>query len=150
MLIWDCPDVINDWVSTRGGGRAYPGHCSAFGWVVDGKLVGGIVFTDFNGAQCLANIALDHHTFPRALLHAGLSYTFSQLQLRRLTFVIKEANLASQELVRRLGAVPEATLRDADIDGNLLIYALFPDDCKIWSRLKNGKKLRCSGSTGSN
>jgi len=147
MLIWDCPDVINDWVAVRGGGRAYPGNCSALGWTVDGVLTAGLVFTDSNGAQCLANIALDGRVFPRTLLHAGLSYAFGQLQLRRLTFIIKEANIASQELVRRLGAIPEATLRDADIDGNLLIYALFPADCKIWSRLQNGKKLVRSGGT---
>lgn len=143
MLIWDSPNAINDWVAERGGGRANPGFCTALGWADSaGTLCAGLVFSDCNGASINVNIALDGGIFPRILLEAGLFYVFSQLQLKRLTFVIKEANIRSQNLVRRLGAVPEATLRDAHPSGNMLIYALFPEDCKIWSRVKNGKVQR--------
>ena len=142
MLIWDCPDLINEWISQRKGGRAHPGLCSALGYTNDqGKLVAGLVFHDSNGVHCLANIALENKIFPPALLKAGLSYAFGQLKLKRLTFIVSEGNIASQNLVRRLGAIPEATLRDADINGNLLIFALFPENCKIWSRLNYGKVI---------
>jgi RimJ/RimL family protein N-acetyltransferase len=139
MLIWDSPDVINDWIASQGGGRAHPGKCSALGWTENGRLVAGLVFHDSNGSHCLVNIALVGKRFPIGLLKAGLMYVFHQLQLKRLTFIIAETNIASQNLCAQLGAKPEATLREADINGgNLLIYALFPADCKIWSRL-NGK-----------
>lgn len=143
MLVWDCPDLINDWVSSRKGGRSHPGKCSALGWVKSSQLVAGLVFHDSNGSHCLVNIAVDGRTFPIGLLKAGLRYSFGQLQLKRLTFVISESNIRSQELCANLGAVPEATLRDADINGNLLIYALFPENCKIWSRI-NGQGRRAS------
>jgi len=141
MLIWDSPEAINEWVGQRNGGYATPGSFTALGWV-DEKLClrGGIVFHSTNGAHCFANIALENGVFPKSLLKAGLTYAFAQLQLKRLTFIISEGNMPSINLVTRLGAIPEATLRDADINGNLLIYALFPADCEIWSRLKNGKK----------
>lgn len=139
MLIWDRPEVVNDWVFSQGGGRAATGACTALGWAdPSGILRAGLVFSECNGAHCLVNIALSNGTFPLGLLRAGLFYTFAQLKLKRLTFIITEGNIPSQNLVRRLGASPEATLRDADINGNLLIFALFPEDCKIWSRL-NGK-----------
>lgn len=139
MLIWDCPEVINEWVAQHGGGKAPKGACTALGYTdSEGQLYAGLVFWEANGAHCLVNIALSSGVFPRALLHAGLLYTFSQLKLKRLTFIIAEGNIPSIELVRRLGAIPEATLRDADVNGNLLIYALFPDNCTIWSKL-NGK-----------
>lgn len=147
MLIWDSPNVINDWIAERGGGRAFPNSCSALGWTENGVLKAGLVFFDCNGASITVNIAIDGGVFPRILLEAGLRYVFSQLQLKRLTFVIKEANIRSQNLVRRLGAIPEATLRDAHPEGNLLIYALFPEDCKIWSRVKNGKIERFGPSS---
>lgn len=139
MLVWDCPDVINEWVASRKGGFAHMGKCSALGWVNPaGTLVAGVVFYDTNGKHCLVNIALDGSNFPLGLLKAALRYTFGQLQLRRLTFIIDESNLRSQNLCAKLGAVHEATLRDAGISGNMLIYALFPEDCKVWSRI-NGQ-----------
>lgn len=145
MLVWDQPDQINEWIAVRGGGKAHTGKCSALGWELNGKLTAGIVFHDSNGVHCLVNIAIDGGSFPIALVKAGLSYAFGQLKLKRLTFIISESNIRSQKLCTALGAIPEATLRDADINGNLLIYALFPDNCPIWSRL-NGQRRR--GRTG--
>jgi RimJ/RimL family protein N-acetyltransferase len=146
MVIWDSPVAINEWVAGHGGGHAPNEYCTALGYAENGRLIGGLVFYDCNGASITVNIALTEKRFPITLLKAGLLYTFRQLQLKRLTFIIKEANIASQNLVRSLGAIPEATLRDADIDGNLLIYALFPDDCKIWSRINGKKRGYTSGS----
>jgi hypothetical protein len=148
MLVWDSPDVINDWVSSRNGGRAHAGKCSALGWAVGGKLVAGIVFYDSNGAHCMANIAVDGGSIPFGLLKAGLRYSFGQLQLRRLTFIIAESNIRSQNFCAGLGAIPEATLRDADINGNLLIYALFPENCSIWSRINGKERRQRAGDTG--
>jgi len=139
MLIWDQPKIVNEWVGAHGGGKAPDSSCTALGWLnPQNQLEGGIVYYEYNGAHCLVNIALIGKKFPVSLLRAGLFYPFAQLKLKRLTFLISEGNIASQALVRRLGAIPEATLRDADINGNLLIYALFPENCKFWSRL-NGK-----------
>lgn len=140
MLIWDSPETVNDWVALHGGGRAPKGACTALGWTENNRLIGGLVFWEANGAHCLVNIALTEGSFPKGLLKAGLLYVFHQLQLKRLTFIIADGNMRSQSLVRRLGAIPEATLRDADVNGNLLIFALFPENCTIWSRL-NGKIL---------
>ena len=141
MLVWDCPNVINDWVSVRGGGRAHADKCSALGWVEESKLVAGLVFYDSNGAHCMVNIALENKHFPIGLLKTGLEYVFSQLKLKRLTFTVSSSNIRSQSLCLKLGAIHEATLRDADLSGDVLIYALFPENCKIWSRI-NGKRKR--------
>lgn len=147
MIVWDCPEVINKWVAERGGGHAHPGACTALGCVKDNKLIAGLVFHDANGAHCMVNIAIEGGSFPPDLLKWGLRYVFKQLQLKRLTFIIKASNIASINLVRKLGAIHEATLQDADITGNLLIYALFPQNCKIWSRLNGQERGRRTGNT---
>lgn len=141
MIIWDSPEAVNQFIGTRGGGYCHPGSFQALGWVNEqGIITAGLSFYDVNGASCRVNIALSDKKFPIGLLKAGLYYPFRQLKLKRLTFTIHSGNIASQTLVRKLGATHEATLRDAEIDGNTLIYALFPENCKIWSRL-NGKVL---------
>lgn len=139
MLIWDNPNAINEWIGERKGGKANPNHCTALGWEEAGKLVAGLVFYDCNGSNCCVNIAVDGGRFPSGLLKAGLRYSFHQLQLKRLTFIVSDSNIRSQKLCSGLGATLEATLRDAGINGDLLIYSLFPDSCPIWSRI-NGKR----------
>lgn len=148
MLIWDRPEIINTYVGDNGGGYCAPGTFSALGWARDGEIVAGLVFYDCNGSHCLVNIAITGKRFPPGLLKAGLFYVFSQIKLKRLTFLIEEVNLPSQNLVTRLGAIPEATLRDAGKTGNMLIYALFPEDCTIWSRI-NGKRRGYPNTTRS-
>lgn len=141
MLVWGPREEINSWVAERGGGRAAPGTFQAIASFTPEGIRGALVFYDCNSKNCLVNLALEGKTFPRELLRAGLLYPFNQLTLRRLTFLISSANIPSQNLVRQLGAIHEATLREADPLGDTLIYALFPENCPIWSRF-NGKILR--------
>jgi RimJ/RimL family protein N-acetyltransferase len=136
MLHWENPSEIGQWIQAHGGGFLAPGTFTAIGYTQHGELVGGIAFANSNGKHCLVNIALKGRTFPRPLLLAALWYVFIQLTLRRVTFIIEQDNLRSQNLVTRLGAKREATLRDAGKSGDLFIYSLFPEDCVIWSRLR--------------
>jgi hypothetical protein len=148
MLVYDDPVPVGNWVAAQGGGFCPPGTFTAMGYVEGGDLIAGLVFHTSNGQNCFVNIALSKGRFPRALLKAGLYYVFKQLTLRRLTFFISSTNIKSQNLVVRLGAKREATLRSADIGGgDLFIYSLFPEDCWIWS-VVNGKISRSPSESG--
>lgn len=131
---WD--PQINDWVGNRGGGFQADGHYTALGWTDGHRIVGGLIFYSANPVNCYVNFALEPGYNPRGLLRAGLRYVFRQLGLRRLTFFISSANIASISFVKALGAIHEATLRGAEPEGDLLIYALFPDSCPLWSRIR--------------
>lgn len=146
MLIWDQPERVNSWIGDRNGGRAFPGSYQALGWERDGRLVGGLAFVASNGRNCFVNIALENKVFPPGLLKAGLRYSFEQLKLLRLTFCVDSENIASQTLVRNLGAIHEATLQDAGNPGDMLIFALFPENCNIWRKI-NGQRRQCSPSS---
>lgn len=135
MLVWENAPEIGRWMESRGAGHLAPGTFTAIGWTERGELTGALAFRDSNGIHCLVSIALEGRRFPRPLLYAALYYVFIQLDLKRVTFVIESDNLPSQNLVTRLGAKREATLRGAGKSGDLFIYALFPGDCYIWSRL---------------
>lgn len=141
MLVWENAPEIAAWMEARGAGHVSPGSYTAIGWTERGELAGGLTFRDCNGKHCLVSIALEGRKFPRPLLDAALYYVFVQLGLKRVTFVIESDNLRSQNLVTRLGAKREATLRDAGKSGDLFIYSLFPGDCYLWSRL-NEKRRR--------
>src|SRR5688572_31383411 len=136
MLHWENPREIGEWIYRNGGGYSEPGTYTAIGYTKKGELVGGLAFSNSSGKHCLVNIALSEGQFPRPLLAASLWYVFHQLTLRRVTFIIEQDNIRSQNLVTRLGAKREATLRGAGRSGDLFIYSLFPEDCQIWSRLR--------------
>lgn len=130
-------DYINTWIAEQGGGQAWRGSFEAIGLAKEGELVGGLVFYDFNNTNCHVNIAVTDAFTLRKLLRLGFGYVFGQLGAHRLTFVINSDNLASIRLVLGLGAVHEATLREAGREKvDLHIYALFRESCLMWSRFR--------------
>lgn len=139
MLFSDDPEAVNQFIDDHGGGWEAPGTFTALGSKRGDKIVGGVTWSDYNGAHCTCNIALLPEYNHRWLLVAVLNYSFIQLKLRRLTFIVKSSNIASLTFVRHFGATLEATLRGADPSGDLLIFALWPENCPLWNRYY-GKK----------
>lgn len=135
--------AINSWVAENGGGWAAPTTYQALGHFIPREgLVGGLVFTEANPVNCKVNIALGPGWNHYPLIRSGFFYAFGQLALRRLTFLISPANMGSIRLVTGLGAVHEATLREAEPEGDLHIYALFAESSPTWSRLCGQKRRR--------
>lgn len=135
------------WLSKQGIGAFSPIDTTVIAWA-EGKplqVVSAIGFSNATSRHSFASIYIPGKRLPRALIRMGLLYAFSQLKLARLTFIIEEANLASIRFVTNLGANPEATLRGAGNSGDLLLYALFPENCELW-RIFDGQRLRTQGS----
>jgi len=141
MIISEPRHYINQWIGARNGGYLDTNSFTALACVQNQNLIGALTFYEANKKNCWVNIALKDKIFPPSLLNSGLTYVFHQLALKRLTFRIPSVNLPSQTLVRRLGAIHEATLRDADDFGDALMFALFPESCPFWSRL-NVKRVK--------
>lgn len=135
MLFSDREGEVNEFISSQDGGWEHPGSFTTLGSERRGQIIGGTVFSRYNGAHCIVNIALLPGFNHKHLIYASLDYGFNQLKLRRLTFIVKSTNLLSQRFVRHLGASLEATLQGADPSGDLLIFSLFPETCPFWRRL---------------
>lgn len=144
MLVWEPAEAIGRWIHENGGGFVFPGSYTALGWVEDGRLVAGLAMSHYNGKHVLVNGAILEGRLPRQFLRAFLFYVFKQLGLPRVTFLVSSANIRSINLMRHLGAVQEATLRDADPSGDLLIFALWPENCKFWKRFNEGRQRTAS------
>lgn len=134
---------INEWVAGHGGGRAFPTSFTALGWRQGNRTVGGLVFYASNKKNVYVNIALVPGWNPVGLISAGFRYV-EQLGVRRLTFFISSTNLRSVRFVIGLGATHEATLREAEPDGDLHIYALFPENCPIWRKCREKRRSATS------
>jgi RimJ/RimL family protein N-acetyltransferase len=134
VLILDQPQRVNEFIRDNNGGFEPSNQFTAIGEIRNGELIGGVVFNNYNKAHVMCNIALLPQCFPRALLLAVLRYAFKQLAVKRLTFLVKSSNLRSINFVKKFGATLEATLQGADPDGDLLLFALWPENCPLWRR----------------
>lgn len=123
-------EAVGPWVCERAGGAWVPGRGTAIGWVNKGKLVAGVIFEDFNGANILAHMAGEGNFLKRQFLHFIFWYPFKQLQAKRVTLPIASTNEKAIRFVEHLGFEHEATLRDAHPSGDLVLYKMTSDQCR--------------------
>jgi RimJ/RimL family protein N-acetyltransferase len=129
MLIFDA-SIVGPWVSEKTGGTWCAGRGQAIGKLTDGKLVAGVLYEDFNGANVVCHIAGKGQWADRRFLAVIFDYPFNQLKVRRITVPVDGKNIKSQKLVEHMGFVLESRLEQATLDSDLLLYRLFKDDCK--------------------
>lgn len=78
------------------------------GLELDGELMGGIIFSTYEGCDIRATVAGSGWT--RAFLKAAGAYVFGQLECQRCTFVTEQPMVI--DLVERMGGQVEGRLRN--------------------------------------
>lgn len=137
---------IGPWVCARAGGIWTPGRGTAIGRMKDGRLVGGILYEDFNGANIICHIAGEgHYWLDRTFLWMIFDYPFRQLGVRRMTAPVASSNAACINFVQRLGFEREAILHDAHPDGDILVFKMTAENCR-WLECFNGKRQHTQGA----
>lgn len=130
MLCLDASRV-GPWVCERAGGTWVPGRGTAIGRLVDGELVAGVLYEDFTHANIVCHIAGVGNWATKGYLGAIFHYPFAQLKVRRITVPVCSTNLRSIALVTRMGFTIEARLSRATPAGDLLLFAMFKDECRF-------------------
>ena len=123
-------DEVGKWVSNKIGGTWFPGRAQALGWLRDGRIVGGVIYDEFNGVNVMAHIAGEGNWLTKRFLWVMFDYPFTQLGVKRITAPISSSNSKAQRFVERLGFEHEATLRGAHPDGDLMIYKMTASNCR--------------------
>lgn len=132
-------DEIGPWVADGTGGTWAPGRGSAIGRKVSGRLVAGVLYEDWNGANVSCHIRGEGNWATRHFLWLIFDYPFNQLKVRRITCLVDSANTVSNHFVQRLGFSLECSLDGATPRGNLNIYRMWRDECRFL-RLRHGEK----------
>jgi len=130
-LIISNSDAVAYWVAEKTGGTWTPGRGTSIGRVKNGKIVGGIIYEDWNGANIMCHIAGEGNWLNRSFLHAIFHYPFVHLEAKRMTAVISSTNEKCIKLVENMGFELESRLYQATPDGDLLVYRMFKKDCRF-------------------
>lgn len=108
------------------------GEAVGIGIEREGKLVGGIVYHEYNGAQIVIHVASDgtRRWINREFLFVIFDYAFRQLELNRVTGIVAASNIAALNFDKRVGFVEESRMKDAHPDGDLIILKMTKADCR--------------------
>ena len=125
------PEVV-DWVAKRTHEHGRFGTDIGIGWARGGELVAGVAYADWNGPNVVCHIASDgsRRWATREYLRVIFDYPFNQLNVKRITVCVGQGNADSRRFVQHLGFGLETTLRSAHPSGDLLVYAMFKEQCQ--------------------
>ncbi len=118
---WVCEGTRGTWTPQRG---------TAIGRKVDGRLVAGVIYEDWNGANVSCHIRGIGNWASKTFLWAIFDYPFNQLGVRRLTGLSDSANIRANEFIKRLGFSLECSLAGATPGGDLNIYRMTREECR--------------------
>lgn len=122
--------IVGPWVCEQAGGTWVAGRGTAVGRVKDGRLVAGVLYEDWNGANVICHIRGEPGWASRQYLGVIFDYPFRQLKVRRITVPVCSTNAACRKLVEHMGFTLESTLAQATPDGDMLLYRMFESECK--------------------
>ena len=113
-----------------------------FGLEEDGRIIAGVVFNDYNGANISMHVASDgsKRWMTRQFIWMVFDYAFNQAKVKRITGLVGEGNTEAQLFDEHIGFKLETTLSDAHPSGDLLIYVLRREDCR-WLKVKHESKM---------
>jgi len=125
-------------LSAEGAFRA--GHGIGLAQVDDngtGLLIAAVWFDSYNGANVNMHVAAipGKRWMTREFLYFVFSYPFNQLGVRRITGLVAEDNAAARKFDEHIGFTLEARLKDAAVNGDLLVYCMFKHQCR-WLNLR--------------
>ena len=134
QIVYGQPVV--DWVAKqmkRGDGY---GLSSGLGIEENGELIAGVVYNEFNHVNINAHIAgIGKSWLTKEFLWMIFDYPFNQLKAKRISAFIEDENIEAIKFDEHLGFKYETRLKDAYINGDILVYVMRKEDCK-WLKLK--------------
>ncbi len=129
-LVFDDRERVGEWVAKEVEQRCTWGSFYAMGAEVNGQIVSGVVFNNFNECNATAHIAVSkpNKLFLELLDHAFL-YAFEKCGLRRLTGLVEADNSKALKLDKHIGFKEEGVMEQAGSDGqDIIVLVLWPQN----------------------
>lgn len=132
-------EVISDvkqfgpWVSEKIGlGRVYE-NAAGYGFLVDGQLAGGVLFSDFTGRDIHVHIAIeDARWCSRKYLKFIAEYAFVHCGVSRVSALTAQSNPKAAKVMAAWGSKQEGLLRKYfSDDDDAIVWGLLKEECRF-------------------
>lgn len=134
--------IVSQWVMKKVGGAWVPGMTGIGLFDTErAELIAGVAYFGYNQVNIFAHIAGDSgaHWMTRDFLWYIFHYPFVELGCKRITGLVPSWNEAALRLDRKFGFVEEATLKDADPDGDIKVLVCWRENARRWLQLRDRK-----------
>jgi RimJ/RimL family protein N-acetyltransferase len=124
---------VVDWVAAHmKRGEGY-GLSAGIGMEDGGELIAGVVYNEWNQVNVNMHVASigNRRWMTREYLWMCFDYPFNQLKVKRITAFIEDENTDAIRFDEHLGFKYETRMRDAYVNGDILIYVMRRDDCRF-------------------
>lgn len=126
---------IAEFVAKKIGCSPNRDNFTAIGLAEGDKLVAGVVYSDFNGSNITAGIGVEgKFSLTPDFLWFMFFYPFEQIGAKRMTACVEQTNIVSQQFLEKLGFTFEHRMERAGLSGDLLMYRMFPEECRYLER----------------
>lgn len=127
---------VGEWVASRTGGKFSPVLATTIGLERNGELISGVIIDTWNGASCVIHVAAEKGWYSKEYLWFIYHYIFEQMKAKKVIGAVSTGNKAPFHFGKQGGFKLEATLKDACIDGDMLLYTMTKEDCR-WLHIKD-------------
>jgi len=124
-------DEVVKWVAERANARSF-GESVCIGYYKKGKIVGGIVFSEYRIEDIALSAAFeDKECFIRENVKHVFKYPFEQLKCHRVTAYTETDNKSANKILKQLGFKHEGTMREiGENQKDANIYGMLQRECK--------------------
>ena len=146
-LVFD-KDRVGHWVFSMVGGVFDPTTSSAIGLEQNGQLIAGVVFDNYNHRSVCMHVAAvpGARWVTKEYLRVCFDYPFNQLKVCKIIGLVDSTNTPARRFDEHLGFVQECVITEAGRFGDLLVYTMTRQQCRLIGE-SNGRQTRCPSNT---
>ena len=128
--------AVGDYVKSKAHiQRDLEDHYSFIGFIEDEKVLGGLLFSDYDKHNIWVHLALESpRVCQRRFIKMLFTYCFIQLKCGRITAMCKNGYERNERLLKGVGFTKEGVVRKVmKIDNEFVdgaIYGILKEDCK--------------------
>jgi len=131
------------WTAQKVDGGYFQERSRSIGLKKNGEFVAGVIYENWHGKSITCHIAVTGR-MTSAYLGAIFHYPFNVCKVGKIIVPISSANIASIKFVEKMGFLEEARIKDAMVDGDMVIFTMPKKRCK-YLEYRYGKK--CTSAT---
>ena len=98
----------------------------------EGMPIAGVIYDCYNTVGITAHLWIAEGKVPsREWFVAIFDYPFNRLRVKKISGQVASTNQAACELDENMGFVKEAVIKDYVRDGDLIVYTMVREQCKV-------------------
>jgi RimJ/RimL family protein N-acetyltransferase len=130
ILVFNQNERVADYLIKKKAGTHF-NKFQSIGFEKNGELVGGVIYDSYEeGYRCAISAAGEIGWLTRRTLGYIFDYPFNQLNVKVMTASALSGNKESCRVLEGIGFKEKARISEASANGDLIIYAMYREDCK--------------------